>query len=122
MHYRLTVVTGVSNLLVLAATAFFGIILRRCRYVFCGRQHTMACFYVIDEQHSAKLNMEAVMSNESGKTGLGYEEMVWIRDKDGNEYACQFKEIKFIKRKEELTAEEVNRCVDVSQVLSKDNW
>ena len=62
------------------------------------------------------------MSKESGKTGLGYEEMVWIRDKDGNEYACQFNEIKFIKRKEDLTTEEVNRCVDVSQVLNKENW
>ena len=66
--------------------------------------------------------MEAVMSKESGKTGLGYEEMVWIRDKDGNEYACQFNEIKFIKRREDLTNEEVNRCVDVSQILNKDNW
>jgi hypothetical protein len=78
--------------------------------------------YVINENQSEKNNMEAVMSNESGKTGLGYEEMVWIRDKDGNEYACQFNQIKFIKRREDLTNEEVDRCVDVSQILSKDNW
>ena len=62
------------------------------------------------------------MSDESGKTGLGYEEMVWIQDKDGNQYACQFKEIKFIKKREDLTNEEIDRCVDVSQILSKDNW
>jgi hypothetical protein len=66
--------------------------------------------------------MEVVMSSETGKSGLGYEEMVWIRDKDGREYACQFNEIKFIKRREDLTSEEVNRCVDVSQILDKDNW
>ena len=36
-----------------------------------------------------------------GKIGLGYEEMVWIKDKEGREYACQFSDIKVIKRKEE---------------------
>jgi hypothetical protein len=66
--------------------------------------------------------MEAIMSTERGKTGLGYEDMVWIRDKDGKEYACQFKEIKFIKRREDLTDEEVERCVEVSQILNKDDW
>lgn len=59
---------------------------------------------------------------EAGKTGLGYEEMVWIRDKDGNEYACQFNDIKFIKKKEELSDEESSRCVDVSQIIGKGNW
>lgn len=62
------------------------------------------------------------MGKESGKTGLGYEEMVWIRDKDGKEYACQFKDIKFIKKKEELSDEEANRCVDVSTIIEKGNW
>jgi hypothetical protein len=57
-----------------------------------------------------------------GKTGLGYEEMVWIRDKDGNEYACQFSDIKFIKKKEDLSDEESNHCVDVSQIIGKGNW
>jgi hypothetical protein len=59
---------------------------------------------------------------EIGKTGLGYEEMVWIRDKDGNEYACQFNDIKFIKKKEDLSDEESSRCVDVSQIVGKGNW
>jgi len=59
---------------------------------------------------------------DSGKTGLGYEEMVWIRDKDGNEYACQFNDIKFIKKKEDLSEEESNRCVDVSHIIGKGNW
>ena len=59
---------------------------------------------------------------DNGKTGLGYEEMVWIRDKDGKEYACQFNDIKFIKKKEDLNEEESNRCVDVSQIIGKGNW
>jgi len=57
-----------------------------------------------------------------GKTGLGYEEMVWIRDTDGKEYACQFNDIKFIKKREDLSEEETNRCVDVSQIIGKGNW
>jgi len=57
-----------------------------------------------------------------GKTGLGYEEMVWIRDKEGKEYACQFKDIKFIKKREELSEEEASHCVDVSQIIGKGNW
>jgi len=63
-----------------------------------------------------------VKDSHEGKTGLGYEEMVWIRDKDGKEYACQFNDIKVIKKKEDLTEEESNRCVDVSDVIGKDNW
>ncbi|MGD9949601.1 MAG: hypothetical protein AB7U29_14145 [Desulfobulbus sp.] len=62
------------------------------------------------------------MGEEKGKTGLGYEEMVWIRDKDGKEYACQFKDIKIIKKKEDLSDEEANRCVDVSTIIEKGNW
>lgn len=41
----------------------------------------------------------------SGGTG-GYESMVWVRDKDGKEYACYLKDIKGIKAKEQLTEEE----------------
>ena len=57
-----------------------------------------------------------------GKIGLGYEEMVWIKDKEGREYACQFSDIKVIKRKEEISDEEASRCVDVGEVINKDNW
>ena len=65
---------------------------------------------------------DKVKDSHEGKTGLGYEEMVWIRDKDGKEYACQFNDIKVIKKKEDLTEEESNRCVDVSDIIGKDNW
>ena len=57
-----------------------------------------------------------------GKIGLGYEEMVWIKDNEGREYACQFSDIKVIKRKEEISEEEASRCVDVGEVINKDNW
>lgn len=32
--------------------------------------------------------------------------MVWVRDRDGQEYACYLKDIKRIKTKEQLTEEE----------------
>ena len=47
---------------------------------------------------------------------------VWIRDKDGKEYACEFNDIKAIKKKEDLSEEEFKRCVDVSDVIGKENW
>ncbi|MDD2467866.1 MAG: hypothetical protein PHI97_28130 [Desulfobulbus sp.] len=65
---------------------------------------------------------EKDLQQGGGKTGLGYEEMVWIRDQEGNEYACQFNDIKFIKKKEELSEEESKRCVDVSHIIGKGKW
>jgi len=60
--------------------------------------------------------------SHEGKAGLGYDELVWIRDKDGKEYACEFNDIKAIKKKEDLSEEEFKRCVDVSDVIGKENW
>ena len=57
----------------------------------------------------------------SGSTG-GYESMVWVRDKDGKEYACYLKDIKGIKAKEQLTEEEKAKCVDVSQIVGTERW
>nr|WP_320012263.1 hypothetical protein [uncultured Desulfobulbus sp.] len=65
---------------------------------------------------------ENAKASPEGKTGLGYEEMVWIRDKDGKQYACQFNDIKVIKKKEDLSEEESNRCVDVSDILSNEEY
>ena len=65
---------------------------------------------------------DKVKVSSEGKTGLGYEEMVWIRDKEGKQYACQFNDIKVIKKKEDLTEEESNRCIDVSDVLSNEEY
>ena len=43
----------------------------------------------------------------------GYESLVWIRDKDGKEYACSIDALKGnIKHKEELTDEERAHCMD----------
>lgn len=50
-----------------------------------------------------------------------YQKMVFIQDKDGKEYACYIDDLKNIKRKEDLTAEEKEKCTDISQVLG-DSW
>lgn len=47
--------------------------------------------------------------------------MVFIQDKDGKEYACYIDDLKNIKRKEDLTDEEKEKCTDLSQVLG-DSW
>ena len=53
----------------------------------------------------------------------GYEAMVWIRDKDGKEYACYANDLKGkIKKKEELIEEEKNKCLDVSELIGTERW
>jgi hypothetical protein len=54
--------------------------------------------------------------------GYGYESMVWVRDKDGKEYACYLKDVKGIKAKEEMTDEEKAKCMDVSQIVGTERW
>ena len=49
--------------------------------------------------------------------------MVWIRDKDGKEYACYADALKGkIKSKEELTDDEKEKCMDVSQLIGTERW
>ena len=48
--------------------------------------------------------------------------MVWVRDKDGKEYACYLRDIKAVKKKEELTEEEKAKCVDVSTIVGTERW
>jgi hypothetical protein len=50
-----------------------------------------------------------------------YQKMVWVRDKDGKEYACYIDDLQNIKKKEDLTDEEKEKCLDISQVLGP-NW
>ena len=50
-----------------------------------------------------------------------YQKMVWVRDKDGKEYACYIDDLKNIKKKDDLTDEEKEKCLDISQVLGP-NW
>jgi hypothetical protein len=50
-----------------------------------------------------------------------FKKMVWIRDKEGKEYACTVENLKDIKRAEDLTEEEKKKCMDLSLVLG-DSW
>lgn len=53
----------------------------------------------------------------------GYESLVWIRDKDGKEYACPMEAIKGkIKEKQELTDAERAQCTDVSTIIGTERW
>ena len=62
------------------------------------------------------------MAEEEYNKG-GYESLVWIRDKDGKQYACSLDALKGnIKEKEELTEEERARCMDVSLLIGTKRW
>ena len=50
-----------------------------------------------------------------------YKNMVWIKDKNGKEYACYASDLKNIKRADDLTEEERSKCTDLSQVVG-DSW
>ena len=50
-----------------------------------------------------------------------FNKMVWVSDKNGKEYACYIKDLKNIKRKEDLSNEEQQKCMDLSVVLG-DSW
>ena len=53
----------------------------------------------------------------------GYASLVWIRDKDGKEYACPLEAIKGrVKDKNELTEEERKQCTDVSTIIGTERW
>jgi hypothetical protein len=53
----------------------------------------------------------------------GYESMVWIRDKEGKEYACYLDALKGnIKEKDQLTEEEKANCLDVSEIIGTERW
>ena len=57
------------------------------------------------------------------KSEGGFGDLVWIRDKDGKEYACSVEAIKGnIKTKEELSDEEKESCMDVSTIIGTERW
>jgi len=64
---------------------------------------------------------ENIMSMRGENISKEYQKMVWIKDKDGKEYACYIDDLKNIKRKEDLTEEEKEKCMDISLVLG-DSW
>lgn len=61
------------------------------------------------------------MSMRGEKIAEEYNRMVWVRDKDGKEYACYIEDLKNLKKKEDLTDEEKEKCLDISTVLG-DSW
>ena len=50
-----------------------------------------------------------------------YKSMVWVKDKNGKEYACYAKDLKNLKSGEGLTAEQREKCSDLSQIVG-DSW
>lgn len=53
----------------------------------------------------------------------GFGNMVWVRDKDGKEYACEANALRGnIAAKEELSADERAGCVDVSTFIGTERW
>ncbi|MFC1843533.1 hypothetical protein ACFLZ5_01935 [Thermodesulfobacteriota bacterium] len=62
------------------------------------------------------------MAEEEYNKG-GYEALVWIRDKDGKEYACTAAALKGnLKTKDELSDDEMKSCMDVSQLVGTERW
>jgi len=62
------------------------------------------------------------MAEEEYNKG-GYEALVWIRDKDGKEYACTAAALKGnLKTKDELSEDEMKSCMDVSQLVGTERW
>lgn len=61
------------------------------------------------------------MSMRGEKISEEYQRMVFIQDKDGKEYACYIEDLKNLKKKEDLTPEEKEKCMDISLVLG-DSW
>lgn len=61
------------------------------------------------------------MSMRGENISKEYQKMVWIQGKDGKEYACYAEDLKSLKRREDMTEEEKEKCLDISQVLG-DSW
>jgi hypothetical protein len=61
------------------------------------------------------------MSMRGEKISEEYQRMVFIQDKNGKEYACYIEDLKNLKKKEDLTPEEKEKCMDISLVLG-DSW
>ncbi len=49
----------------------------------------------------------------------GYDDLVFVYDKEGREYACPIEALKGnVKKKEDLTEEEKKKCLDLNEVVS----
>ena len=50
-----------------------------------------------------------------------YQKMVFVKDKDGKQYACNLNDLKNHEDGEQLTDKERKSCMDLNQVLG-DSW
>ena len=50
-----------------------------------------------------------------------FNKMVWVKDENGAEYVCRVENPIGINQKEDLTAEEQNKCTNLNTVLG-DSW
>ena len=50
-----------------------------------------------------------------------YNRMVWVEDKDGAQYACYADNQNDVTRKEDLSKEQQQRCMNLNVVLG-DSW
>jgi hypothetical protein len=65
---------------------------------------------------------EHVMSMRGDIISAEYQKMVWVHDKNGKEYACYANDLSGdINDKMDLSQEERNKCLDLSQVAG-DTW
>ncbi|MGI9536505.1 MAG: hypothetical protein ACR2PB_05505 [Desulfocapsaceae bacterium] len=51
----------------------------------------------------------------------GIESLTWITDKNGREYICSLENSE-IKRYEDLSEKEKQRCTDVNQIIGTKRW
>lgn len=59
--------------------------------------------------------------NNNNKAGFG--NLVWVRDKEGREYACSVDALKGnIRDGRELSDEERAACMDVSTIVGTERW
>ena len=49
----------------------------------------------------------------------GYESMVWVRDKEGREFACYLDDLK---NPAELREEEKAGCLDINNLIGTERW
>ncbi len=59
----------------------------------------------------------------TNNTQGGFGNLVWIRDKDGREFACSADALKGnIREREGLSEEERANCTDVSTIVGTERW
>ena len=52
----------------------------------------------------------------------GYEQLVWVHDRQGKEYVCNLADGSVNKSFEQLSDEEKKRCSDVNQIVGTERW